>query len=163
MPDLWLVVRFNPVSGNAPRTYRSWVVDSVRQKATALEQWEPPTDRSAGDIHTAPGVLHRVEPGWGEWDMAEPFDALATAYYPACRGRFGFYDDLADLGGTGPGKVSYTVVGWYSDIDSDSFFHEKIRRSDKLGHRTGPKSYTQLSTAVDHRGLRRELEPRTRR
>ena len=32
VPDLWLVVRFNPVSGDAKRTYRAWVLDSLDRR-----------------------------------------------------------------------------------------------------------------------------------
>ena len=33
------------------------------------------------------------------------------------------------------GKVSYTVVGWYSRINFDPFYNERFRRKDRVGHR----------------------------
>ncbi len=149
VPDLWLVVRFNPVAGAQPRTYRAWVVDSFSEQVRPLAQWTPPIDRPADRIHTAAGVLAKARAGWGRWDPDEPFDALSTAYYPACRRRLGFHDDLSDLGGPGQsGLVSYAVLGWYSAIGSDPFYNDRVRRGDKLGHRTGARSFTQLSTSV---------------
>ena len=65
VPDLWLVVRFNPVKGDAPRTHREWIVDSIAETVTPLAQWQPPADRALDRVHTAPGVLPRVAPGWG--------------------------------------------------------------------------------------------------
>ena len=71
VPDLWLVVRFNPVKGDAPRTHREWIVDSIAETVTPLAQWQPPADRALDRVHTAPGVLPRVAPGWGEWALEE--------------------------------------------------------------------------------------------
>ncbi|MDA4107832.1 hypothetical protein [Mycolicibacterium holsaticum] len=148
VPDLWLVVRFNPVSGNAARTHREWIVDSVAEAVTPLAEWQPPAGRAADRIHTAPGVLARVAPGWGEWALDEPFDQLTTAYYPSCRRRLGFHDDLADLGSTPSGTVSYAVVGWYSSTSFDPFYRTLLRRLDKLGHRADLKSFTEFAVPV---------------
>jgi hypothetical protein len=135
VPDLWLVVRFNPVSGDNKRTWRAWVLDSLTQTVSPLASWIPPDPRAETQIHTAPGVIRRVSRGWGEWDNSVRFDALTTAYYPECRKRLGFYDDLADLAGSTTGKVSYTVIGWYSRINFDPFYTEGFRRKDRVGHR----------------------------
>lgn len=148
VPDLWLVVRFNPVSGSGKRTYRAWVLDSIEQTVSPLAEWRPPDTRSEAEIHTAPGVIRRVRRGWGEWDMAVPFDALTTAYYPACRSRLGFYDDLADLANVTTGKVSYTVIGWYSRIAFDPFYNEGFRRLDRVGHRADLRKHKLLATPV---------------
>jgi hypothetical protein len=135
VPDLWLIVRFNPVNGDSKRSYRAWVLDSLTQTVSALADWKLPDPRPETDIHTAPGVIHRVGKGWGEWDSAVAFDPLITAYYPECRTRLGFYDDLADLAAVAIGKVSYTVIGWYSRINFDPFYFESFRRRDRVGHR----------------------------
>lgn len=148
VPDLWLVVRFNPVKGDALRTHREWIVDSIAETVTALAQWQPPADRALDRVHTAPGVLPRVAPGWGEWALDEPFDQLTTAYYPACRTRLGFHDNLADLGPSPSGTVSYAVVGWYSSTSFDPYYRAPLRRLDKLGHRAELKSFTELMTPV---------------
>ncbi|MCV7221233.1 hypothetical protein [Mycolicibacterium elephantis] len=148
VPDLWLVVRFNPVRDDAPRTHREWIVDSVAETVTPLAEWQPPTDRATERIHTAPGVLTRISSGWGEWALDEPFDQLTTAYYPSCRRRLGFHDDLADLGPSPTGTVSYAVVGWYSSTSFDPFYRGLLRRLDKLGHRAELKSFTEIAAPV---------------
>ena len=148
VPDLWLVVRFNPVNGSAKRTYRAWVVDSIAQIVLPLADWTPPDERALAEIHTAPGVIRRVSAGWGEWDSQTPFDALTTAYYPACRTRLGFYDDLSDLANVQTGKVSYTVVGWYSRIEFDPFYNEGFRRRDFVGPRVDIRVNKLVTTAV---------------
>ena len=133
VPDLWLVVRFNPATDNPTRTWRAWVVDSRSQTVTPLEQWNE-TASSDGKIHTLPGLLSASadQPGWGVWDdslvptgqqlgNATTFDAAITSavYYPTGRKRFGFYDDLSDLPHPLSGLVSYTVIGWYSSQSND--------------------------------------------
>ena len=67
VPDLWIVVRFNPVSGTEKRTNRAWIIDSVTETVTPLADWLPPDQRDETVIHTAPGVIRRVSRGWGEW------------------------------------------------------------------------------------------------
>jgi hypothetical protein len=111
------------------------VVDSRTQKFQTLETWTAPAPRDPKLVHTLPGLLPAAAgfPGWGQWDnsvvppaaqsgSATAFDAAITSaiYYPTGRTRFGFYDDLSDLGGPGAsGTVSYTVVGWYSSESDD--------------------------------------------
>jgi hypothetical protein len=155
VPDLWLVVRFNPVNGDAPRTHREWIVDSIAETVTPLAQWQPP-DRALDRIHTAPGVLPRIAHGWGEWGVDEPFDQLTTAYYPSCRTRLGFHDDLADLGASPSGTVSYAVVGWYSSTSFDPFYRALLRRRDKLGHRADLKHFAEFATPVATEGATAE-------
>lgn len=147
VPDLWLVVRFNPVTGNSPRSHREWIVDSVDETVTPLDSWVPPADRPTDRIHAAPGVLARVAQGRGEWSLDEQFDQLSTAYYPSCRARLGFHDDLADLAAAS-GTVSYAVVGWYSSTLFDPFYRTAIRQIDKLGHRADMKSFVEVVTQV---------------
>ena len=161
VPDLWLVVRFNPVGFPSPepkRTYRAWVVDSIAQKATPLASWQPPDTRDQARIHTAPGVIKRVSRGWGEWESSVSFDPLTTAYYPECRTRLGFYDDLADLGSATTGKVSYTVVGWYSRTDFDPFYQQGFQRKDRVGHRADLRSHALITTPVARAATATELQ-----
>jgi len=148
VPDLWLVLRFNPVSGDAKRTYRGWIVDSIAGSVSPLTGWTPPDTRDETRIHTAPAVIRRVSRGWGEWDNEVPFDPLTTAYYPECRTRLGFYDDLSDLAGGGSGKVSYTVIGWYSRITFDPFYNEGFRRKDRVGHRADLRAHKVMTTPI---------------
>ncbi|MEZ6060142.1 MAG: hypothetical protein R3C19_07270 [Planctomycetaceae bacterium] len=166
VPDLWLVVRFNPVSGNK-RTYRAWVVDSFAETVTPLADWIPPESRDEALIHTAPGLIRRVGRGWGEWDNNQPFDALTTAYYPACRTRLGFHDDLSDLVGVRTGTVSYTVIGWYSRSSFDPFYNDGLRRKDRMGHRADLRINkvvtTPVSIATERTDLDWNVEVRTRR
>lgn len=158
VPDLWLVVRFNPLRGTARRTYRSWIVDSIAETVTPLADWTPPDSQSGAQIHTAPGVIKRVLRGWGEWDAAAPFDALTTAYYPECRRRMGFHDDLSDLGNVTTGRVSYAVVGWYSQIDFDPYYHEGFQRRDKVGHRDDLRVNGIVATRVSKALVQADLQ-----
>jgi hypothetical protein len=159
VPDLWLVVRFNPVTGDAARTHRAWVVDSIAATATPLAQWSPPA-RTPARIHTVGGVLDRVVAGWGEWPLDEPFDQMAHAYYPTCRTRLGFHDDLADVGDA-TGKVSYAVIGWYSSVLCDPF-HAGLRPFfDKIAHVVDSPMVSSLapSLAVSAGALETEWSP----
>ena len=77
MPDLWLVVRFNPgASSGTPfgkRKWRAWVVDSIEETVTPLDSWTPPTQRDAGLVHTFAGLLPRANvPGYPGWGMLDP-------------------------------------------------------------------------------------------
>jgi len=124
VPDLWLVIRFNPGASSATplakRTFAAWVVDSTAQIVTPLAQWKPPA-RDPKQVHTFAGLLPNAESvgysGWGLWDTANQggrtFDPVMAAYYPESRKRFGFYDSLQDLAGHAQGNATYLVVGWF--------------------------------------------------
>lgn len=147
VPDLWLVVRFNPPpSGRAAigrvgqlprhvkRSWRAWVVDSRTQTNVRLDDWSPPTSVDAASVHTFAGLLPSAEslgePGWGVWNNNEQgsFNPAVAAYYPTARGRFGFHDDLADLG-TSAGPVSYSVVGWFAAPSQDPLHRSPDRKA----------------------------------
>ncbi len=136
VPDLWLVTRFNPPpAANAPsatRTWRAWVVESRIPKATPLESWTAAAAPDVNSIHTVAGVLPSAKdigfPGWGLFkDIKADFDAVITSsiYYPSTHNRFGFYDDLSGLPGSG--SVSYTVVGWYNGLSNDPLYNTAKR------------------------------------
>jgi hypothetical protein len=133
VPDVWLVIRFNPgppiEQVNAKRSWRAWVVDSIAGTAVPLASWVAPL-RDPALIHTVAGVLPsgtgQGYPGWGLWSAAGPaFDPAVAAYYPASRHRLGFYDSGADLSGSG--KVSYVVIGWFGDRGHDPLHVAKDR------------------------------------
>jgi hypothetical protein len=136
VPDLWLVVRFNPlpspVPAGAKRTWQGWVVDSRATTFTALDKWQPPAVPNGSTVHTVAGLLAPAAglgyPGWGLFDAKAnaSFDVAAAAYYPAARYRFGFHDPLQGL--PSQGKVTYTVVGWYSNLDQDPLYNAPDRR-----------------------------------
>jgi hypothetical protein len=156
VPDLWVVVRFNPPSPNTIRTWTAWVVDSCTQAVTPFSQWTPPAQRDPGMIHTAPGMLPSAKDlgfrGWGYFDdRAQPeFDLASIVYYPNCRGRFGFHDTLDGLPKTG--NVSYTVFGWYSLQEHDPLFCAKDRSKLlfdwKLTDGTMRRIYQELATTL---------------
>ena len=128
VPDLWLVVRFNPGASSATplakRTWSSWVVDSIANTFTPLAQWTPPS-RNSSQVHTFAGVLPNAasvgHSGWGVWDMAGSgvFDPAMAAYYPESRHRLGFWDKLDGIADKNKGNVSYLVVGWFSNDQQD--------------------------------------------
>lgn len=117
VPDLWLVVRFNPFAkGAATRTWTAWVVDSRALTATPLANWQPPASPDPNTILTQAGVLKTADalgyPGWGSLPQSPGgYDVASAAYYPATRNRFGFFDNFVIPAGE---TVSYSVVGWYS-------------------------------------------------
>jgi hypothetical protein len=162
VPDLWLVVRFNPapksIGRGAKRSWRAWVVDARMERATPFEDWKLPTKGDADSIHTLAGMLPSAQrighPGWGIFKASEKaFDPGVAAYYPACRTRFGFHDDLRDLSRAAEaGHVSYTVVGWYSIHAHDPLFNAPHRRalleSWKVAHHHRAKSFTELGALV---------------
>lgn len=133
VPDLWLVVRFNPGASSstplAKRSWSAWVIDSIAQTSTPLSQWTPPQRRGPSMVHTIAGLLPDASSagyaGSGLWN-ADPaahtgssptFDPAAASYYPEARKRFGFYDSVQDLGKGG--NVSYLVVGWFGNSIHD--------------------------------------------
>ena len=135
IPDYWLVVRLNPPPANPgnkhQRAWVAWVVDSRKEKATPLAQWNPDPVAASAPVYTVAGLLpaatSRNLPGWGVWTNDKPFDLANAAYYPSARNRFGFHDNLAGLQRTG--KVTYLVVGWYANRAHDPLYNAADRKS----------------------------------
>lgn len=48
-------------------------------------------------------------------------DPLFSAYYPSCRSVFGFYDDLKDIPQAAATKLTYFVMGYFSEEAEDPF------------------------------------------
>lgn len=162
VPDLWLVIRFNPgpplEQANAKRSWRAWVVDSVAGKAVPLAAWVTPT-RDPKVIHTVVGMLPNGArsgyPGWGLWGTARgSFDPALAAYYPAARTRFGFHDPVADLPATG--NVSYVVIGWFADRNHDPLYMAKdklgLLNQWKVSHHLRADTYAELNTLTPRAG-----------
>jgi hypothetical protein len=124
VPDRWLVVRFADAptvatGGLRPprRACTAFVVDAKNRKSgplgavafTPVAEWL-----------TVMGLLPEgVKTGQGG---PLPQDIhLEAAYYPTARDRFGFHDDLADLGGADWSALhlSYLVVGSYTRSSED--------------------------------------------
>ncbi|MCB0661359.1 MAG: hypothetical protein KDC24_01360 [Saprospiraceae bacterium] len=62
--------------------------------------------------------------GLNAFGYGEP---LFSAYYPECRNVFGFHDDLSDLNKNEPNvNLSYEIVGWREEKDSDPFYTGKL-------------------------------------
>lgn len=136
VPDLWLVIRFHPgVSSGSPfakRAWTAWVVDSFASTVTALDQWEPVLSRSKHMIHTFAGILPMAMGKSRAYGLFNPksdktiqFDPAMAGYYPACRKRFGFHDNLAGLANPKQGNLSYLVVGWFADSSHDPLGNTK--------------------------------------
>ena len=141
VPNRWLVTRI-ALAGGQP-TIRSWLVQS-----DALSADRPPAGVSSITLPVRPdlgmpgdfGYLGRSYPVGADW-LGEPAAAgpaliAATgtplnavtdgevgfaAYYPNCRGVFGFRDTLEDLApsASDPSQLAYAVTGWYSDPAQD--------------------------------------------
>jgi hypothetical protein len=139
-PTRWLVTRI-AISGDTPTT-RSWLIQS-----DALAENEP----GSGSSVTLPvatttfaqgfaylGHSHDLgAEGWSE-ELAVGGPTLAeaagsplsvvsngevsfAAYYPSCRGVFGFWDPLDDVDApaSAPAQLQYSVIGWYDDPTHD--------------------------------------------
>ena len=124
VPDRWLVVRFADAptfatGGLRPprRACKAFVVDAKNRRSgplgavafTPVPEWL-----------TVMGLL----PGGVKTDQGDslPQDIhLDAAYYPSARDRFGFHDDLADLGAVDWSalRLSYLVVGSYTRSSED--------------------------------------------
>jgi len=124
VPDRWLVVRFADAPTFAtgglrppPRACKAFVVDAKNRKSgplgtvafTPVAEWL-----------TVMGLL----PGGVKTDQDGPLPRdihLDAAYYPTARDRFGFHDDLADLGAVDWSalRLSYLVVGSYTRSSED--------------------------------------------
>jgi hypothetical protein len=124
VPDRWLVVRFADAPTFAtgglrppPRACKAFVVDAKNRKSgplgavafTPVAEWL-----------TVMGLL----PGGVKTDQGDPLPQdihLEAAYYPLARDRFGFHDDLADLGVADWSalRLSYLVVGSYTRSSED--------------------------------------------
>ena len=163
VPDVWLVIRFNPGPPiemvNAKRSWRAWVVDSVDGTAVPLASWVPPI-RHTKLVHTVAGMLPNGAtagyPGWGLWSSSQgSFEPAQAAYYPAARTRFGFYDNVSDLPATG--NVSYVVVGWFADSNHDPLHMAKdklgLLNDWKISHHLRAGSYAELNTMTPHGGV----------
>lgn len=163
VPDLWLVIRFNPgppiEQVDAKRTWRAWVVDSIAETWVPLSSWVPPSSRDPKLVHTAAGILPSAGrigyPGYGigTKDLKD-YDPAMAAYYPESRRRFGFHDTVKDLSGTG--AVSYAVIGWFADRGYDPLY----LAGDKLGlvnyrktsHHLRSDVFDEMCTAVPMQG-----------
>lgn len=123
LPDRWIVVRF----ASAPAL--TGVPDPRMKRSTVAFE----IDAKAGRSGRAGAVPIVPEPAWltavgllpggikGTDTPPLPADAVyRAAYYPTARDRFGFFDDLADLGGPRTDlRLSYLVIGRYLDPTED--------------------------------------------
>ncbi|WP_141585207.1 hypothetical protein [Actinomadura sp. WMMA1423] len=142
VPDRWLVTRLS-IEGGTPVAARSWLVHS-----DALSAAPPPPGVSSVTLPVRPtsqlpntfaylGHSYDITQGWvaeralGGPDIAQAagvtLNAVSNgevgfaAYYPSCRGVFGFHDALEDMAPPGgrPARLAYAVTGWYGDPAAD--------------------------------------------
>ena len=140
-PNHWLVTRI-VISGHTPAT-RSWLIES-----DALTADPPPAGASSATLPVRPspqlpqafgylGRSHDLAQGWSAGRATAgqaiteaagtPLSAVSNgevgfaAYYPSCRGVFGFWDTLDDLTPPAeqPAQLAYSVIGWYDDQAAD--------------------------------------------
>src|SRR5262245_54880811 len=168
VPDLWLVIRFNPgppiAQIGAKRTWRAWVVDSVQENSVDLSSVTPP-HRDPDVIHTIAGMLPNASglgyPGYGmvNTKIHDTVDPAIAAYYPSSRHRFGFHDTLSDLAGK-TGNVSYVVIGWFADRGYDplSLADDRFGMVNKwhVLHHTRPNAFAEMGTMAPMKGAKAE-------
>jgi hypothetical protein len=105
IPDRWLVARI--VAGQtptSPKRVSAWVIESaldpVRRRVTPLNDWREDRSDAAAPAFTAVG----------------PGDPTFAVYYDNTQNVLGFHDGLQDVA---VGPLSYSVSGWYSEVDRD--------------------------------------------
>ncbi len=140
-PNRWLVTRI-AISGGTPAT-RSWLIES-----DALAADPPPPGASSVTLPVRPspqlphgfgylGRTHDLSAGPPAQSAAggpaiadaagTPLNAVCNgeagfaAYYPSCRGVFGFWDTMDDLSppASEPAQLAYSVIGWYDNPAQD--------------------------------------------
>jgi hypothetical protein len=131
LPDRWVVVRF--VHGE--QSTRAWVLEADRALHHDLAGWTEPGPLPAATTTSASGrrVIARER-----LTAVAGGDPAWAATYDAVVDRFGFHDDLADLGVAGGAEVSlsYLVAGWWSEptldplhaVTSAGAYHDRTRR-----------------------------------
>lgn len=124
VPDRWLVVRFADAPTFAtgglrppPRACKAFVVDAKNRRSGPLGAVD---FTPVAEWLTVMGLL----PDGVKTDQGDPLPQdihLDAAYYPSARDRFGFHDDLADLGAVDWSalRLSYLVVGSYTRSSED--------------------------------------------
>lgn len=140
IPNRWLVTRvhtFNILSNDPETAMKSWLVESDYISRTRGDG--PVTnipyfkDCMARDSLTRyMGRVISLGSGveWSEDKAAERFEDLTAigygdpafaSFYPDCRTVLGFHDTelVKDGFEAKSGKISYSVIGWYSNTDDD--------------------------------------------
>lgn len=153
VPDLWLIVRLNPLPAQLgtkfKRPWAAWVVNSRNESVTPLAAWQAPSVAASSDVFTVAGPLVSATavkyPGWGHRKQGHSFDLAQAAYYPEARKRFGFYDNLQGL--QRQGKVTYVVVGWFSNRAHDPLYNSSDR--DKLLYEWRLARSTKMASFVE--------------
>lgn len=130
VPNRWLVTRFL-FDGDKPPKTKSWVVQSdylsdEDNGAVALRNLKKDKEYPEAVYLGRCVELEQFEESDENHSCHEltktSFSAVTSgvasfaAYYPDCHSVFGFHDSLE---GVDPQKVMYTVVGWYSNSQSD--------------------------------------------
>jgi hypothetical protein len=140
IPNRWLVQRCGGAA-NGKLSYKAWLIKSDAQPADPTNGISWPKfhkDRPA-EFQEIGACTEVTGPLAAEDEAAllpitaiGPGDPAFSAYYPACRGVLGFYDQMADVP-TGAG-LSYLVTGWYSDPRDDPLarFFAEFRRNNSI-------------------------------
>jgi len=134
VPNRWLVLRMAHARGKADVSTKGWVVESDYPSAEPAGNHfifvgTPPPAELKSNVFGYVGRFVETEK-WSESHPAYYFhltssgwgDPSFSAYYPACKGIFGFHDRLKDDHDKdlpSPCYLTYLVLGWYSDPDRD--------------------------------------------
>jgi hypothetical protein len=139
-PTRWLVTRI-AITGNTPTT-RSWLIESdalaAEQPQTGSSVTLPVATTTFAQGFGFLGRSHELgDEGWSELRatsgpalheaVGQPLNAVTNgepgfaAYYPSCRGVFGFWDPLDDVKApkSAPAQLTYSVIGFYTDPAHD--------------------------------------------
>ncbi len=137
VPNRWLVTRVLTKTTDSTTAIKSWVVESdylsrdVDEADNRRKITIPFYDGNDEDFPFR--YMGRAVPleTWEEDSSAERFPDLTAigygdpgfaAYYPDCRSVFGFHDNFSDLVNykSNKYKLSYMVIGWYSDLKNSA-------------------------------------------
>jgi hypothetical protein len=162
-PNRWVVVRL--WEKGAKLQHKSWVVDSDFRGREAVSDW---LEAKGGAYEiTKLGRWQLIEDWARPQPAATPLTAFApgnlafAAFYPSCRGVFGFHDKAADLvEGT---VYSYLVAGWFADRAADPLNVRKPRPAEEQEEARLKRQLTEQEEARLKRKLTEQEEAQLNR
>jgi hypothetical protein len=150
VPNRWVVIRLWDKDGKLHQ--KSWIVDSDLRDGQGVSPWLE--KKGEGFEVTRLGRWRPLENWTRPQPAPTPLTAFApgnlafAAFYPSCRGVFGFHDEAADLiEGT---LYSYLVAGWFANRADDPLNVRKPRPEEEQ-----EEARLQMSLTEKERWLRR--------
>jgi hypothetical protein len=142
VPNRWVVIRLWEEGGKLH--HRSWIVDSDLR---GDDQGSPWLESEGGSYQvtrlggwTPLETWSRPQPAQTPLKAFAPGNLAFAAFYPSCRGVFGFHDQADLVEGT---VYSYLVAGWFADRANDPLNVRKPRPDEEQEEARLKKSLTE--------------------